>query len=114
MANSVHWYCHVLRREDDHVLRKALDFEVEGQRKKGRPKWTWKTQVVEESAKIGLRNEDALCQSKWSAGISQIAVGLRGIWPPSLVGDTARFNTLVSLSLISFVKSSLMLRSLRQ
>ena len=38
MANSVHWYGHVLRREDGHVLRSALDFEVEGHRKKGRPK----------------------------------------------------------------------------
>ena len=25
MANSVHWYGHVLRREDCHVLRRALD-----------------------------------------------------------------------------------------
>ena len=25
-----------------HVLRRALDFEVEGQRKKGRPKREWK------------------------------------------------------------------------
>ena len=41
MANSVRWYGHVLR-EDGHVLRRALDFEVEGQRNKGRPKWTWK------------------------------------------------------------------------
>ena len=31
MANSVRWYCHVLRREDSHVLRIALDFEVDGQ-----------------------------------------------------------------------------------
>ena len=38
MANSVRWYCHVLRRKDGHVLRRALDFEVEGQRKKGRLK----------------------------------------------------------------------------
>ena len=38
MANSVCWYGHVLRREDGHVLRRTLDFEVEGQRKKGRPK----------------------------------------------------------------------------
>ena len=30
MANSVHWYCHVLRREDGHILRRALNFEVEG------------------------------------------------------------------------------------
>ena len=32
MTNIVRWYGHVLRREDDHVLRRALDFEVEGQR----------------------------------------------------------------------------------
>ena len=38
MANSVRFYGHVLRREDGHVLRRALDFEVEGQRKKGWPK----------------------------------------------------------------------------
>ena len=29
MANSVRWYCHVLIRDDGHVLRRALDFEVE-------------------------------------------------------------------------------------
>ena len=38
IANSVRWYGHVLRREEGHALRMALDFEVEGQRKKGRPK----------------------------------------------------------------------------
>ena len=32
IANSVHWYGHLLRREDGHVLRRALDFEVESQR----------------------------------------------------------------------------------
>ena len=35
MANSVHWYDHVLRREVDHHVRGELDF-VEGQRKMGR------------------------------------------------------------------------------
>ena len=29
MASSVRWYGNVLRREDGHVLRKALDIEVE-------------------------------------------------------------------------------------
>ena len=46
MANSVHWYGHVLRsvdghvwrREDGHVLRRALDFEFEGEEKKRTPK----------------------------------------------------------------------------
>ena len=32
MADSVHWHVHVLRREDGHALRRALNFEVEGQR----------------------------------------------------------------------------------
>ena len=48
------------RREDGHILRMALDFEVVGQRKKGRLKRTWKKQVEEESVKAGLRG-NALC-----------------------------------------------------
>ena len=45
IANSVRWYGHLLRGEDGHFLRRALDFEVEGQRRKGRPKRTWKRLV---------------------------------------------------------------------
>ena len=48
MTNSVCWHGHVLRREDGDILRRALDFEAEGQRKKGRPKQMWKRQVKEE------------------------------------------------------------------
>ena len=39
-ANGVRWYGHVLRRNDDRVLRVALDLEVSGKRKRGRPKKT--------------------------------------------------------------------------
>ena len=63
IANSVCWYCHVLRREVSDVLRRALDFEVEGQGKKGRLKRTWKKRVEEKSVKVDLRREDALCRS---------------------------------------------------
>ena len=42
-------------------LERPLDFDVNGQRKKGRPKRTWKKQVEEESVKVGLSREDALC-----------------------------------------------------
>ena len=41
-------------------MRRALDLEVEVQRKKGRLKRTWKKQFEEESVKVGLRREDAL------------------------------------------------------
>ena len=39
--NGVRWYGHVLGRDDDSALRVALDLEVSGKRKRGRPK-TWK------------------------------------------------------------------------
>ena len=34
-ANKVRWYGHVLRKDDGNVLRKALEFEVKGKRKRG-------------------------------------------------------------------------------
>ena len=42
-------------REDGHVLSRASDSEVEGQRKKGRPRRAWKEQVEIESVKVELR-----------------------------------------------------------
>ena len=42
MAKSFHLYGHVLSIEDGHVLSRALDFEAEDQKKKGRVKRTWK------------------------------------------------------------------------
>ena len=51
---NVHWYGHVLKREDGHVLRWALDFEVNGQRKKWWAKRTCRKHVKEESVKVGL------------------------------------------------------------
>ena len=41
-ANGVRWYNHVLRRDDGHVLRKVLEFEVRRKRKPRRPKKMWK------------------------------------------------------------------------
>ena len=77
MTSSDRQYGHVLRREDGHVLRRALYFEIEGQRKKGRTKMTWNKQVEEERVKAGLRRENALCRSKWSVSINQTAAVLR-------------------------------------
>ena len=67
----------MLRRQDGHILGRALNFEVEGQKTTGRPKRTWKKQVEEESIKVSLSMEDTLCQSKWRVGIDLIATRLR-------------------------------------
>ena len=72
-ANGVRRYGHVLRRDDDSVLRVALDLEVNGNRKRGRPKKTWKKQVEEETEKTGVKEEDALRRDKWRDGVRAIA-----------------------------------------
>ena len=56
-----HWYGRVLCREDSHVLRMALEFDVKGHRWSQRLKWTVKVQVAEENMKVALSREDALC-----------------------------------------------------
>ena len=65
---------YVLRRDDEHVLRKALEFEVKGKRKRGRSKKTWKTQVEKESKSVALEKEDALNRSRWRVEVEEIAI----------------------------------------
>ena len=40
-ANGVRWYEYALTRDNDDVLRRALDFEVIGRRGRVRSKTTW-------------------------------------------------------------------------
>ena len=44
-ANEVRWYGHALRKGDNDVLRKPLDFEVVGRIGYEQPKTTWRRQV---------------------------------------------------------------------
>ena len=76
----------MLRRDDGHVLRKALEFEVKSKRKRGRPKKTSKTQVEKESKSVGLEEEDALNRARWKVGIGENAVRVEKIWPTSFMG----------------------------
>ena len=65
-VNSISWNGYVMWRQDGNVLRRALDFQVEGQGKKWKPKRTWKKQVEEESVKVGLRREVTLASGLWA------------------------------------------------
>ena len=75
-ANGVRWHGHVLRKDDDSVLRVDLDLEVSGKRKRGRLKKTWKKQLKEETERIGLKKEDALNRDKGRDGVRAIAEGM--------------------------------------
>ena len=72
---------HVLRRDDGHFLRKALEFEVRGKKKQGRPKKMWKTQVEKESKTVDLEKKDAMNRARWRVGVREIAVGINPATP---------------------------------
>ena len=76
----------MLRRDDGHVLRKALEFKVKGKRKQGQLKKTWKTQVAKESKSVGLEKKDAMNGARWGVGVRKIADKVRKIRPPPFTG----------------------------
>ena len=82
-ANGVRWYGHVVSRNEESILKKALMLQVNGQRKRGWPKQTWKRQVEESLKRIGLRVEKATDSARWREGVRAIAEEMRCIRPPS-------------------------------
>ena len=93
-VNGVLWYEHVVRRDDDHVLKKALMLEVNGQRNRERPKQIWRRQVEEIVDKIGLEVDEAANRTKSKEGVRVIVEGMiRCIRPLSTRAKTHRIET---------------------
>ena len=70
--NRLHWYGHVLRKEDGDWVKKCMEHEVEGPRPRGRPKRTW-TEVVREDCQARKMNkQDAVDHCKWRKMIKDV------------------------------------------
>ena len=81
-TNGVRWHEHVIKRDDDNILKKAMMVEVNGQRKRGLPKMTWRRQVEESVKKIGLKIKEAADRTRWREDVRAIAEGMKCIRPP--------------------------------
>ena len=82
-ANGVRWYGHVIRRDNDNILKRAMMMKINGQRKRGRSKLTWRRRVEESVKKVGLKIEEAGDGTRWREDVRAIAEGMRCIRPPS-------------------------------
>ena len=63
--NRLRWYGHVKRREEGHIIRRAMELEVEARRGRGRPKKTWSSCIQEDLRKLNLREEDIHDRREW-------------------------------------------------
>ena len=77
-------YGHVIIRDDDNILKKAMMLEVNGERKRRRPKMTWRRQVEESEKKVGLKIEEAADRTRWRKGGRAISVRMRCTRTPSV------------------------------
>ena len=59
------WYGHVMRRGEDNVAREALDMEVRGRRRRGRPKTRWRDRVAADVIEKGLAQGDYENRNNW-------------------------------------------------
>ena len=70
--NRLHWYGHVLRKDDDDWVKKCTEYEVEGPRARGRPKRTWTEIVREDCQARTLNKEEAMDRCKWRKVIKDV------------------------------------------
>ena len=59
------WYGHLLRKEDDHVGRSKMEMEVQGGRKRGRPRKRWRDCVRDDMDLKGINEEETKDRNQW-------------------------------------------------
>ena len=59
------WYGHVMRSSDESVAKEALDMEVMGRRRRGRPKTRWRDRIAADMLEKELSADDYQQRNHW-------------------------------------------------
>ena len=73
-TSSMQRYGHVLRKEDENVIVKALKYEVSGSRGRGTPKQTWKKHVENEMKQKELVKKNECDRTKWRGVVKTMTI----------------------------------------
>ena len=64
-SGRLRWYGHVMRKGDEDLVKKCMEYRVEGRRPVGRPRKTWLESVEVDMAELEIDKEDVHDRSKW-------------------------------------------------
>ena len=59
------WYGHVMRRDQEYVGRKMMEMELQGKRRRGRPKRRFLNVVKKDMGKVGVKETDVEDRKIW-------------------------------------------------
>ncbi len=60
------WYGHVRRMKEEHIVRRMLDVDIPGRRRRrGRPNLRWKDACKRDMTQAGLKEDNATNRAKW-------------------------------------------------
>ena len=59
------WYGHLKRRTEEHMARTAMDMEILGNRRRGRPKTRWRDRITTDMMEKGLRDGEYEDRKNW-------------------------------------------------
>ncbi len=59
------WYGHVRRMKEEQIVRRMLDVDIPGKRRRGRPNLRWKDACKRDMTQAGLKEVNATNRAEW-------------------------------------------------
>ena len=59
------WYGHVRRMKEEHIVRRMLELDIPGKRRRGRPNLRWKDACKRDMTQAGLKEDNATNRAEW-------------------------------------------------
>ena len=71
IQSRLRWYGNVARRDINSQIREAMEDEITGKRKKGRPRKSWEECVKKDFQRYGLRREMSMIRRNGESKLGQ-------------------------------------------
>ena len=59
------WYGHVKRMKEEHIVRRMLDVEIPGKRKRGQSNLRWKDACKRDMTTVDLKEDNTTNRAAW-------------------------------------------------